>query len=419
MSKLSGQRDVAPLEMEFIRLLHLEDSPEDAELVRNLLECGGVKCDATVVVGKDDFQMSLIQYEYDLIICDHGIPGYNGFAALHFAKQIQPQTPLIILSGSLNDEQAVESLKDGATDYVLKQKRARLVPAVRRALTEARERKRQAAAEEQIRQQARLRNLTHDAVVVRTMDGVVNFWNKGCETLFGWTGLEAVGQDFRSLLQADAAAIAAAREALLRTGGWTGELTLRTRSNEQVVVFSRWDLVRNHHGEPESILATNSDVTERRRLETIFLRAQRMDGVGALATGIAHDLNNALAPVLMSSEALKESIENPDHHRQLSIISAGALRASGIVKQILSFAQGAAPGMRPVSAGRIIRDMQKIIENTFPKSIAVSVEIAPTLWNFQGDETEFRQLLLNLEHQRAQRHADGRRAGHHRRERVG
>ena len=395
MEKLLEKRDVRPLPRETIRLLHLEDSPEDAELVQNILACGGLECRTMRVSNKSGFEEALIGDPFDLVLCDHNIVGYSGFEALIFAKQLQPHTPVIILSGALNDDQAVESLRSGATDYILKDKRARLVPAVRRALVDAKDRKEQAVAQEQIRQQARLLDLTQDAIVVRTVDGAITFWNKGAEVLFGWRNREALGENFGSLVRADGAIMASARDKLLLTGTWAGELTLFIRYDDKVAVFRRLVLVLIQHGEPDSILCTNSDVTEKKRLEAIFLRAQRMDGIGALAGGIAHDLDNALAPVLMSAEVLKLS-GSPEQQRYLNVISTGTLRATGMVKQILRFSRGGTPGLRPVAVGRVVDEMQRIIENTFPKSIRIQVDVAKNLRHVRGDATELHQLLLNL-----------------------
>ncbi len=259
-----------------VRVLHLEDSAVDAELIQNSMESEGVRGNITVVPSKPKFETELFRQPFDLILCDHGIPGYDGFSALRLAQEIQPLTPVIMLSGGLDDAQAVESLKSGATDYILKQRLARLVPAIRRALLEAEVR------------------------------------------------------------------------------------------------------------------------AEKKKLEADFLRAQRMDSIGALAGGIAHDLNNALAPVLMSVELLKKCDDEAVRQKFLDIIGSSAQRATGMVKQILGFARGRG-GIGPVLVSRRIREMAKIIQDTFPKSIIISVNPGgEDLWQVQSDATELHQVLLNL-----------------------
>jgi len=148
------------VEKKCIRILHLEDSSADAELVRSRLRKEGLRCDITLTSGKSSFEAALAGEPFDLILSDHSIPGYDGFAALRCAQEAQPLTPVIMLSGALDDAQAVESLRSGATDYILKEQLPRLAPAIHRALHEAEERKRQLAAGPRIREQGDLLGLT-------------------------------------------------------------------------------------------------------------------------------------------------------------------------------------------------------------------------------------------------------------------
>src|SRR5256885_5834156 len=121
-----------------LRVLHLEDSPRDAELIRSTLEAGDFECDILLVEDRDSFTRALGQGQFDVILSDYGLVDYDGLAALELAHKTQPDVPFILVSGTLGEEEAVESLKKGATDYILKSRLTRLVPAVRRALEEAR-----------------------------------------------------------------------------------------------------------------------------------------------------------------------------------------------------------------------------------------------------------------------------------------
>jgi two-component system, cell cycle sensor histidine kinase and response regulator CckA len=379
-----------------IRILHLDDSPADAELVRSRMEKEGLRCHITVTSSKSSFETALAREPYDLILSDHSIPGYDGFTALRCAQQAQPMTPVIMLSGTLDDAQAVESLKSGATDYILKQRLPRLVPAIHRALRDAEERKRQLAAGERIRKQANLLNLTGDAIIVRTVEDRIVSWNKGAENLFGWTEEQAVEQPFGVLLQGNAHVLATAKKSLLETGDWMGELPFKAKSGEEILTFSRWKLMRDAFGQPQDILSANTDITEKTKLEAIALRAQRMDSIGSLAGGIAHDLNNALAPVLMSVELIKNCPDDQGRERFLEIIASSAQRATGMVKQILRFARGHG-GTCPVLVSHIVREMARIVQDTFPKSISILIKLdGQELWQIKGDATELHQVLMNL-----------------------
>jgi PAS domain S-box-containing protein len=248
-----------------VRILHLEDSADDAALMLDYLEDGDLPCAITHALNPSEFESAIGSERFDIILCDHKVPGYSGFVALEFAKKHQPEVPVIILSGALDDEQAVQSLKHGATDYILKERMARLVPAIRRALDEADDQIIKAAAADRIREQASLLNLMRDAILLRNMNDQILYWNPGAEALFGWSAEEALGQDFLGLLRGDPERLGDAKNRLLQSGDWLGEIQLRGKTGEEKTVMSRWNLVRGKDGQPHSILSTNTDVAELKR----------------------------------------------------------------------------------------------------------------------------------------------------------
>src|SRR5262249_20731422 len=187
-----------------LRILLLEDDCSDAELVREQLEAGDVDSVLTRVQTRDEFIAALGEPGIDLILADYKLPAFDGLSALKLAQAARPEVPFIFVSGTLGEEVAIEALKIWATDYVLK---TRLVPAVLRALRAARDRaeRRQAEAareraEEMLREQASLLDLTHDAIFVRDMNGIITYWNRGAEALYGWTAEEAEGRSAPELL---------------------------------------------------------------------------------------------------------------------------------------------------------------------------------------------------------------------------
>lgn len=147
---------------------------------------------------------------------------------------------------------------------------------------------------------------------------------------------------------------------------------------------------------PDRGVAFVTDLTERKKLEKQFLRTQRMESIGTLAGGIAHDLNNVLAPILMSVELLKES--NPSHESAeiLNTLETSAVRGADLVKQVLSFARGVTGERVSVAFSHLMRDLVKVMRDTFPKSIDVHLECPPDLWSVTGDPTQLHQVVLNL-----------------------
>ncbi len=187
-----------------LRVLHLEDSPRDAELIRHRLDAGGLVCDILVADGKDRFETALAEEPFDLIISDYNLPGYDGVAALKQAQTIQPNVPVILISGTVVEEQAVRCLHIGATDYLLKQRLERLVPAVRRAIDEAAARRAQqrdrAALSESESRKAAILDSVLDCIITMDAAGVVLEFNAAAARTFGYSKAEAVGRLLADLI---------------------------------------------------------------------------------------------------------------------------------------------------------------------------------------------------------------------------
>jgi PAS domain S-box-containing protein len=255
-----------------------------------------------------------------------------------------------------------------------------------------------AAAQEQLREQATLLDHAQDAIVVRDLEHRVRNWNRAAEARFGWSRAEAVGQRVTELLYRDLelAAFEAAQEAVREKGEWRGELVHRARDGRLLTFESRWSLLRDDLGAPKSVLTINTDVTEKRVLEKQFLRAQRLESLGTLAGGIAHDLNNVLAPILMTASALELDESDPQRAEDLRDIHRAAQRGADIVKQLLSFARGVEGERMPVDLARLGKELRKIVRETFPKDITFELDIAPGLSLVEADATQIHQVLTNL-----------------------
>ncbi len=194
--------------------------------------------------------------------------------------------------------------------------------------------------EHKIQEQANLLGLASDAIIVRGLDEDVQYWNKSAERLYGWTAEEVIGADFTKIAGDDPVLFEAAKEILLEKGEWSGEVRKTTKAGTDVIVASRWTLLLDDAGNPRSILAIDTDITEKKQMEALFLRNQRLESIGQLAGGIAHDLNNILAPILMGAQMLRQNVHEPDSPFILGTIEANAQRGAEIVKQVVAFARG-------------------------------------------------------------------------------
>ena len=254
----------------------------------------------------------------------------------------------------------------------------------------------QRRAEERNREQAKLLNLASDAIIVRDLDQHLLFWNQGAERLYGWSPAEAEGAKAPDLFVSDKFKVMEAEVELLRKGVWSGQLTHRHKDGRDVIVNSRWTLVRDEAGTPQSVLVIDTDITETKKLESQFLRAQRQESIGTLASGIAHDLNNILSPILMATSILRRDLSGPNDEKMLNIIEGSAERGAGIVKQVLTFARGAEGERVLLQPKHLVSELAKIMAQTFPRNIDIQTNLPTELWTVMGDATQIHQVLLNL-----------------------
>jgi PAS domain S-box len=505
-----------------MRVLHLEDDPHDAGWIHTLIKKRWPDTQIERVEGARDFEQALKKDPPDLILSDFSLPGFDGLSALTQARSRFPDTPFIFLSGTIGEEIAVEALKNGATDYVLKDRSIRLIAAIERALAEVADRSRRREVErrlfqsqaqfqkitenvadlivvldkeghrvynnpayrsllgdpealrgtlsfdeihpadrermkrvfaetlrtgigqraeyrfllkdgsvryiesqgsvirdqqgevtnvlvvsrdvterrkkdERIREQASLLDQARDAIFVTDLDGVVTYWNAQAEALLGWTRAEVVNHHVEPLLfpdgEFDRGPIC---KKLREEGRWQGELRPKTKQGGTLIVESRWTLVHGEDGQPTSVLFINTDVTEQRRVEAQFLRAQRMESIGTLAGGIAHDLNNVLTPILVAAQVLQANNRDPDSAELLRTIEKSAIHGAGLVKQVLLFARGSEGERIALQLKHLIAEMARLLRETLPKSIEVRTRIEAGLGAVIGDATQLNQVLMNL-----------------------
>jgi PAS domain S-box-containing protein len=505
-----------------LQVLIVEDNVVDAELLMRELRRADFEPQWVRVETEEDYLQKL-RPGLDLVLSDFEMPQFNGFRALELLKERGQDIPFIIVSGTIGEERAVEAIKQGATDYLLKDRLGRLGAAVKRALQEGEDRRKRKEteaqliwkstffeanvhsaregilvvdtegnkilqnqrlidlwkipeevardknhaqlewvvgkmknpeacrekvsylrahteevsqdelelldgrtferysapvqgadgvhygriwyyrditnrkqSEERIAEQAALLDKAQDAILVRDLEGKILFWNKGAERLYGWTTQEALGRNIGELLYDRSSRFKDANDLAISRGEWQGEIEQVARDGREMIVEARWTLIRDQEGRPKSILAINTDVTEKKKIEAQFMRAQRMESIGTLAGGIAHDLNNILAPIMMAIDILKGMVDQPQSREILETIGTSARRGADIVRQVLSFARGLDGERTAVKPKQLLSDLEIIIKDTLPKDIQLRFLIPDDSWAIWGDPTQVHQILLNL-----------------------
>ncbi|NDJ22309.1 PAS domain S-box protein [Nostoc sp. B(2019)] len=254
-------------------------------------------------------------------------------------------------------------------------------------------------AEQKIYEQAALLDIATDAILVRDFKSQILFWNKGAERLYGWQATEAVGKDPQELLyKKTSPELEIALKNVVEFGSWQGELNKVTKSGQEIIVESRWTLMHDAAGEPKSILSVDTDITEKKQLQAQSFRTQRLESLGTLAGGIAHDLNNILTPILAAAQLVQGRFAQDEERsgQLLALVESNAKRGAALVKQVLSFARGFKGEHTILQAKHLISEITQIAQQTFPKSIEFSIDIAEDLWTISGDITQLHQVLMNL-----------------------
>ncbi len=251
--------------------------------------------------------------------------------------------------------------------------------------------------EDRIRQQASLLDKAQDAILVCDLNYDILYWNKGAERVYGWTAEAAQGRNIVDLIgENDREHLLQASAALENSDEWKSETTQNKKAGEPIIIESRWTLVRDEKGVPDYYLIINTDITEQKRTQEHLFRAQRMESIGTLAGGIAHDLNNILSPIMMSVDMLQLNENDTETSRWLGMIKENAERGTELVKQVLTFARGMAGERVTVQLKHIVKEVIAVLTETLPRSIAVKYDIAPDLWTVSADATQMHQVLMNV-----------------------
>ena len=523
-----------------LRILLLEDDLGDVELIQELLEVDHFDCEVTRVQTRPEFLTALESDEIDLILADYKLPSFDGLSALKLAQSARPDLPFIFVSGTIGEDVAIEALKIGATDYVLKTRLERLVPSVQRALREARERaerrKAEAAlrrsemylaeaqrlsdtgsfgwnvssgeiywsdetyrifecepttkptlqmvidrthpddrvrlqqiierasierreylaehrvvmadgsvkylravgncarsedpgrivfigavtdvterkrAEETLREQANLLNLTHDAIFVRDMNGGITYWNRGAEALYGWTAEQAEGRIARELLKTVSSVPRDRIMAeLLSSGRWEGELGRTKKDGTQVVVASRWSLQRDARGTPLAALETDNNITERKRaeeehersrqLEADLARINRMSMMGELAASLGHEINQPIGAAAINATACLRWLQHEppaieEARQTASRIVSDLARVGDIIQRNRSLYSRGTPQREPIDLNETIRQMVVLLHDAANRqSISIRTDLDAALPTTTADHVQLQQVLMNL-----------------------
>ncbi|MEE9252254.1 MAG: ATP-binding protein [Thermodesulfobacteriota bacterium] len=252
-------------------------------------------------------------------------------------------------------------------------------------------------ADELIREQAILLDKANDGTFILSLQHRIIHWYSGAEHLYGWSAEDAIGKNVIELLsRGNPSQLFKARKVLMEKGQWTGELHEVTKSDKEIIVTSNWTLAYDDEGKPNSILVINTDIEEEKKLEEKFLRSQRLEAIGTLAVGIAHDLINAFHPMTMFLKILRSKFSDEISSNTINMLQSNVNRGADLVNQILSYAKEQKSEHTTLQLRHVVCAIENIIKRSFPKTIEIHIEVPEELWLISGDLIQLDQCLMNL-----------------------
>lgn len=386
-----------------LRVLLAEDDALDADQIIEELRRAGFEPAWERVDTEAAFSASL-EPNLDVVLSDYAMPTFSGARALAVLRERGLEIPFLILSGSIGEETGVDVMKLGASDYLLKDRLGRLGPAITQAMEKYRLRRerRQAVSElreseERFRQLAEsiqdvfwLVDLDEDRILY-VSPAYEAIWGQPCAHLYA--SREAW---LESIHPGDRERVRLAFLTKQTTGLYDEEYRIVRPDGAERWIRDRAFPVVNPAGDIDRVAGVARDITEQKIIQEQFLRGQRMECIGTLAGGIAHDLNNILAPIITALELLKLKFTDGESRELLGLLGSSAQRGADMVRQVLSFARGVEGQRVELQVKHLIRDIEKLARDTFLKDIQVRTNTASDLWPVLGDPTQLHQVLLNL-----------------------
>lgn len=394
----------------FIRVLFLEDSEDDVLLVVRHLTRGGYTVDSLRVDTPDAFRAALRVGGWDVVLSDYSLPGLDALQAITLFKEFAIDIPFLVISGAVGEETAVEVLKSGAHDVLIKNNLARLVPAVGRELRDAAERRARRKAEEDLAASEikfrRIVETAHEGIWMLDRDGHTTYMNRRMADMLGLEVGAAGGADLLHVLTE--ARVAEAVNAALRGGGsgFSGQCRLRRADGTALWGMLAVSSMQDDHGICFGHLATIFDVTEHRRLQEQLMVSDRMASVGILAAGVAHEINNPLAAVLTNLHMAVEALpslkmdgvserERADLEEELRDALEASERLRDIVRDLKIFSRTPETTLGPVDMHRILDSSLRMAWNELKHRARVVRKFEPVPF-VHGDESRLGQVFLNL-----------------------
>jgi PAS domain S-box-containing protein len=383
-----------------LRLLIIEDSEDDALLIVRELKRAGYEPGWQRVDSAAAVQAALEHGPWDIVICDFSMPHFNGTDALRLFRERDQDTPFIFVSGTIGEEVAVEAMRSGAQDYVMKSSLRRLAPVIDRERSDAAARRERRATEAVNAQLAAILEATTDFVGTADTDGQLRYVNRAGRRILGIGPSEDVGR----LTIADlflererARLLGETIPTTLRDGVWRGESVFRARDGREIPVSIVGLAHRGMANTAPYLSMIVRDLSAYKKLEEQYLHAQKMEAVGRLAGGVAHDFNNLLTVINSYSAFLLEDLESQDpRRRDVEEIAKAGVSAAYLTRQLLAFSRQQVIQPQVLDVNDVVANAESLLKRMIGEDVVLATTLAPQLGRVRVDPGQFEQVIMNL-----------------------
>jgi two-component system cell cycle sensor histidine kinase/response regulator CckA len=392
-----------------LRVLVVEDSPLDAELLLRELQRGDFEIVHERVETRDAMKEALANRKWDIVVSDYSMPTFDAPSALSVLQASGIDIPFIVVSGTVGEESAVEALKAGANDFLIKGRLARLLPAIERELREATVREERRNVEKALREseeQVRLLlDSTEDGIYGVDLDGRCTFANAACLRILGYARQDDLrGRPMHGLMhakQADGTACVEV-ECPIFLAGFRPEATVIAddvlwRSDGTRFAAELRSFPVRRDGAHVGSVVTFVDVTQRKRLEEQVRQSQKMEAIGGLAGGVAHDFNNLLSVIIGYSSLALESLEEGTSWRsEFEEVKRAGERGAELTRQLLAFSRQQILQPKVLDLNQIIGGVEKMLRRLVGEDVELSLLTSHALGNVLADPSQMEQVIMNL-----------------------
>lgn len=389
------------LKSDALRILILEDVPTDAELMERELRKTGLKYASIRVDTRDTFLKELGDFSPDIVLSDYSLPRFTGLEAIVLVKERFPLIPIIIVTGSINEETAVECIKAGAADYLIKGNLTRLAQAVYRTLEEKQLREEKRKIEKALLEsEKKYRTLIESAgeAIIVAQDGVIKFANSKGEELYGYLEEELASRPLTDFIfEEDREMVRDRHKNRLRGEDVTNSYDFRIVHKDGHVRWVHLNVSSYSWDNRSAALCFMTDITEHKKLEQQFIQSQKMEAVGRLAGGVAHDFNNLMTAVIGNADMLLMSLTKDDPLREdVAEIKKAGNRATSLTRQLLAFSRRQVLQPMVLNLNTVLTDTDKMLRRLIGEDLEMAMILEPELGKVNVDPGQVEQVVMNL-----------------------